>query len=270
MIITCDIHHQSLGTGNQLHSNKSELDCAYDFFKYCEEMNFRMTFFFSGLAIRDDWNEKLEEITSSKLVEIGGHNWDCFSPEIVHRVCNKLFGSYNGTIDMQIKDCEKTIDIIRQKTGRDITSWRNHMYMHGPHTEKVLRNCGIKVCSDGVMRDSSGFIRKGKLLDLPINVLPDHEHLYHAERTKEWVEKWKSRYNWSDDFGSDSYEIEEWGMFYKRSYFEKYSQGHLPVSIIHPITMYLADNFKTIKKLLKDIVKDETYTVDEARIIYEK
>ena len=78
------------------------------------------------------------------------------------------------------------------------------MYMHGPGTEEVLASCGIRVCSDGVRAVSRGpEWHEGGLFNLPINVIPDHEHLYHAERTRDWVAAWQRRYKFADDFGYD-------------------------------------------------------------------
>jgi hypothetical protein len=270
MIITCDIHHQSLNTGNQQHSTKTELECAYDFFKICEKFNIKQTYFFSGLAMRDDWNEQMEEICNSKLVEIGGHNWNCFSPELLHRLYKKVFKSYNGPSLVERKDCEKTQEIIYQRTGRLITSWRNHMYMNGPNTEKILSSCGIKVYSDGVSKKSNGFQERPGILHLPINLLSDHEHLYHAERTEEWVKSWIKRYKWKDDFGSDSYYMKVWKRKYLESYKDCLSRGALPVSIIHPITMSLSDNYNFINNFIEYISKNQTLTIDEARLNYEK
>ena len=264
MILSCDIHHQSLGTENQKYSDRSELECAYDFFKMCEERKIKSTFFFSGLAFKEDWNEKFEEICSSDLVEIGGHNWDCFSNTLIHRLFNKVIGSYNGTISMQKRDCERTKEMCLLRTGREIETWRNHMYMHGPNTNQALGESGIIVCSDGVDRHSQGFSYDGSIYSLPINTIPDHEHLYHAERTEEWVENWIKRYNWQDDFRSQSYYIKEWTEIYLKNLSRMQVDKRLPVSIIHPITMYLADKYKSIETILDVIQKSKTVSILEA------
>ena len=90
---------------------------------------------------------------------------------------------------------------------------------------------------------------------LPINVIPDHEHLIHAERTKEWIEEWVKRYNWSDDFGSESYPIEVWRNILIAQVHENEKNGILSNIIIHPITMYLCDNFESLRIIL-DSLKD--------------
>ena len=110
-----------------------------------------------------------------------GHTYYCFTPELWHRVWNKLIGSYNGPAWYQRWDIAKTARIVREHCGVDIASWRNHMYMHGPYTEECLKACNVRICSDGVKKDSAGPERHPSgVFNLPLNVMPDHEHLYHA------------------------------------------------------------------------------------------
>jgi hypothetical protein len=95
-------------------------------------------------------------------------------------------------------------------------------------------------------------------VSLPINVMPDHEHLYHAERTPEWVEQWVRRYNWSDDYGPDSYCIEEWTERVLDELREHEQSGVLSVVIIHPITLYLADRLASFERILDFISSCDT------------
>jgi hypothetical protein len=254
--LTCDIHHQSLGTGNQKYSDRTEMDCANDFLKLLEKYKLKATYFMSGLCFKEDWGSALEEIVNSSRVELGGHNMDCFKNEFYHRVCNKLFNSYNGHKAFQKRDCELTKEIIHKHTGREIDLWRNHMYMHGKHTDDVLEDCGIRICSDGVVKgDLEPNIRNKDYVNLPINIIPDHEHIYHAERTVSEVEKWVKRYSWSDDFGPESYSIEDWGTILTDQVLDKHNQGKDCLIIIHPITMYLADGYKFVESFL-NIIKE--------------
>lgn len=254
--LTCDIHHQSLGTGNQHYSDRSEMDCAGDFLHLLEKYNLDATYFISGLCFKEDWGTSLEKIVASEKIEIGGHNLDCFKNEFYHRVCNKLFDSYNGHKIYQKRDCELTKEVIHKYTGHDTQLWRNHMYMHGKNTDEILRRCGIRICSDGVVKGRLKANRsKGEYINLPINIIPDHEHIYHAERTVAAVEKWIKRYKWSDDFGEKSYSIENWGELLLNQVLEKERNEEDSLLIIHPITMYLADGYKFVEKLLSKIQK---------------
>ncbi|MFT5662457.1 MAG: hypothetical protein ACI9TV_003114 [Sulfurimonas sp.] len=256
--LTADLHHMSLKTGNQMHSDKTEMSLAGEFVKMMESRNIRGSFFITGKSFVEEWDE-VEPIVKSPNVEIGGHNYEAFKPELLHRIWNKFTKNYNGPYAYQYYDTKKTIDIIYAKTGKRINIWRNHMYMHGINTESVLQRLGINICSDGVMKNNHNLKKDiSGIYNLPINIIPDHEHIIHAERTPEWIQQWQKRYNWSDDFGSDSYYVDEWAELVLHQLKENEKQGKLSVMIIHPITMYLADNFTSVKKILDYIQTKET------------
>ena len=155
-------------------------------------------------------------------------------------------------------DTQKTINAIKKKTGKTISLWRNHMYMHGQYTDEVLPKCGITICSDGVVKDSNGYtLYSPGYYHFPINIIPDHEHLIHAERTPEWISWWQKRYNWSDDFGHESYEIEDWTEIVLSQLKDNEKNGIISNMIIHPITMYLCDRFKSLERILDYIAECE-------------
>ena len=262
--LTGDLHHMSLGTGNQKHSDMTEIQVAQRYLALLEDAGVKVTFFVSGRAFVEEW-EDLRPIVNHRLVEIGGHNWSCLTPTLWHRLSKRLLGSYNGPAWYQRWDAERTIGIILQRTGRRIRAWRNHMYMHGPHTERVLGACGLDVCSDGVRKGSMGPEKHpAGIYNFPLNVIPDHEHLYHAERTREWVARWQRRYRWSDDFGPESYEIDEWAKIVLAGLEENEQRGAISNMIIHPITMYLCDNFAGFQPILEFLAQHETVHVSEA------
>lgn len=262
--LTGDLHHMSLNTGNQQHCDITEIQVARRFLDMLTEANVKVTFFVSGRSFAEEWDD-LEPICANPLVEIGGHNYSCFTPELWHRISKKVFSSYNGPRWYQRKDITKTVTVIERYTEKRITAWRNHMYMHGPYTEACLRDCGILICSDGVKRYSNGPERHPTgVLNLPLNVMPDHEHLYHAERTPEWVDWWVKRYNWSDDYGAESYHIEEWTDRVLDELREHERNGILSNMIIHPITMYLCDRLKSFERILEYLSSCETEHITAA------
>ena len=256
--LTADLHHMGLKTGNQMHSDKTEMSLAGEFVKMMESRDIKGSFFITGRSFNEEWDE-VKPIVESPNIEIGGHNYEAFKPELLHRIWNKLTNNYNGPYAYQYYDTKKTIDTIYAKTGKRINIWRNHMYMHGPNTEKVLSSLGIEVCSDGVKKDNFSLQDDVTgIYNLPINIIPDHEHIIHAERTPEWIEQWQKRYNWSDDFGPDSYYIDRWAKLVIEQLKENETNGKLSVMIIHPITMYLADGFKAVQTILDYIQTRET------------
>lgn len=261
--LTADLHHSSLNTGNQQHCDRTELQVAGQFARMIEEANVKATFFISGKCFHEEW-EDVRPIVENPMAEVGGHNWDCFEPELWHRICKKALGSYNGPAWYQKRDVDRTRRIIREKTGRDAVVWRNHMYMHGRFTDTVLAQSGVRICSDGVRRDATGpELLPSGLYNFPINIIPDHEHLYHAERTPEWVEWWVQRYNWSDDFGSASYHIEEWTEIVLDGLRANEERGVISNMIIHPITMDLCDGFRSFERILDYLSRRETVHLTE-------
>ena len=263
--LTGDLHHRSLDTGSQRQCDLTEIQIARRYLAMLEEARVKVTFFISGKAFDEEW-DNLKPICDHPLVEVGGHTYYCFEPSLWHRAWKKINGSYNGPAWYQRWDVLKTMRIIEARCGQRIVSWRNHMYMHGPFTESVLASCGLEICSDGVSRHSSGPApHPSGVFNFPLNVMPDHEHLYHAERTPEWVARWVRRYNWSDDYGSDSYYIEEWTERVLAELNDHEEGGLLSNMIVHPIVMHLCDRFKSFERLLAYISTRETIHVRDAR-----
>ena len=261
--LTGDLHHASLCTGNQKHADRSEIRIAADFTGLLEAADVRATFFVSGKSFLEE-RADLESIVESRRIEIGGPNWSCFQPQLLHRIWNKVGGSYNGPEWFQRRDARKTSDFIYECTGRRIRAWRNHQYMHSPHTERALASVGIELCSDGVARHGRGPVHHpAGILNFPLNVIPDHEHIYHAERTPEWVEAWVKRYDWSDDFGSDSYDIDTWVDMVLEQLQRREAAGVISNLIIHPITMYLADGFDGFRRILDYLATRRTVFMSE-------
>lgn len=256
--VTGDLHHAALRTGNQQHSDVPEIVTAQRWLDILRESKTKVTYFVSGQAFDDEWPD-LRPLCDDELVELGGHTYSCFTPALFHRASKKLCGSYNGPRWFQRRDVEKTIAAIRRRTGRTIRVWRNHMYMHGPYTYDVLRECGIEVCSDVVSATATGPVwARAGLIELPINVIPDHEHLYHAERTPEWVATWQRRYGFRDAFGSESYKVDQWAALVLAQIEENEARGALSTILLHPITMHLCDRFASARKILDRVRVSET------------
>lgn len=261
--LTGDLHHASLRTGNQRHADDSEIRIAGRYLRMLEEARVNVTFFVSGRAMVEEWSD-LRPIAESPRVELGGHNFSCFDPALPHRVWKKLVGSYNGPRFVQRRDCLRTIEAVRRRTGRTIRAWRNHMYMHGPGTEEALASCGIELCSDGTSAVATGPERHpAGIWSCPLNVMPDHEHLLHAERTPAWVAAWVARYSWSDAFGSESYPVEEWTEIVLDQLRAHAARGAVASLIVHPITLYLCDRFRSFQKILDLLAASRTLLASE-------
>ena len=88
-----DLHHMSLNTGNQQHSNMTELQVARRYLDMLNAANVKVTYFISGKCFIEEWDEHLQYIADHPLVEVAGHNFSCFTPEWWHRisVCGSSF-----------------------------------------------------------------------------------------------------------------------------------------------------------------------------------
>jgi len=260
--LTVDLHHSSLQTGNQRACDITEIQVARKFLELLEEKNVPATFFITGRCFEQEWHD-LRPICEHPLISVQGHGYHCFEPPLFYRAWKKLTGNYNGPSFWERRDIRRTINIIESYTGTTPTCWRNHMYMHGPNTSRLLSEQGIRLVSDGVTRAThQPEINSDGLWNFPINIIPDHEHLYHAERTPEWVAWWVNRYKWSDDFGPHSYYIEDWTDIAIQCLDANEKRKAVSNLIIHPITMYLCDGFVGFRRLLDHIAKRSTTTLD--------
>lgn len=267
--LTGDIHHSSLKTGNQEACDITEIQVTQRYVELLKAANVKATFFITGRSFAEEWKD-LQPVCSTPLISIQGHGYTCFTPALLHRAWKKLTGNYNGPSWVQERDIRKTMAIIKEKTGREVTCWRNHMYMHGDNTSKILASCGIRWCSDQVCQPlARPYIEPSGLIQVPINIIPDHEHLYHAERTPEWVAWWIKRYRWSDVYGPASYSIGDWTELVLAGLKENARQGVTSTLIIHPITMYLCDRFKSFEKILDYIAQHPTIHMDQIHPLQE-
>lgn len=262
--LSCDIHHASLNLPYNPYCEKSELQVTRELLKLLEKHNVKATMFITGKCFTEEW-EDVKPICDHPLVEIGGHNYFCFQPALLHRIWNKAFKNYNGPRPYQSYDVKKTIDIIYKKSGRGVTSWRNHMYVHGPNTDDILSKRGITICSDEVKAAGAGPVLNDGIYNFPINIIPDYDHLYHAHRTEKWVKWWVDMYKHVDDFGTESYYIDQWAEIAMKQLKEKESGNITANVLIHPMSQYICDKFKCLEEILEYIGSKENCLYNEVQ-----
>jgi peptidoglycan/xylan/chitin deacetylase (PgdA/CDA1 family) len=248
--LTLDIHHASLGLPYNPYSDISELRVTQLVLKMLEKHGVKATVFVTGKCFTEEWDE-LRPICKHPLVEIGGHNYFCFKPEFFHEFWQKVFNNPNGPWPFQLFDVKKTIDIILEKTGYRIVSWRNHTLAHGPNTERVLSLFGLRICADEVRASGAGPERhETGIYNFPINTMPDYDHVYHAHRSEERVKASSARYGWSDDFGSDSYHVDQWTNIVLEQIRKKLEINAAANVLVHPMTQYIADKMASFERLI--------------------
>jgi hypothetical protein len=104
------------------------------------------------------------------------------------------------------------------------------------------------------------------LISLPINVLPDHEHLYHGEK--------KYRKGVKESFGQYSkgifYFIDKWFEIIKGEIESIEKENGFATILAHPSCMEISDEMETFDKLCSFLSQYKTAFVREAIISNEQ
>ena len=253
--LTGDVHHMSLQINDQrsLTAGASEIAIARHYAELLERYGVKATLYVCGRCFVEEWDD-LEPAATHPLVEVGGHMFSARFPRECFDALGKATGLWNGPRWYQDWDIGMNVTTVRERTGIDLVSWRNHSYMVDPNTHELLAAHGIRLVSDVTEKNNLWPKRiEHGLINHPLNCIPDHDHLYHAHRTPEYVEQVNARGYGADEFGAVSYSIEEWGKLVLEQARAIDDQGGIATILAHPLCMYLADGFKTLETLLQFI-----------------
>ena len=266
--LTGDIHHNSLKTNEQKfikEFDNSEVKIACKYVEIIEKYDLKSTLYITGKCFKEELDD-LKPIIESNALEIGGHTYNGIPlrrvAQLGYRFSGRVPPSHKanyGSGKTQRIDIKKTIGIIEKNTGKEVLSWRSHGYVHDDLTYVQLYLNGVRNISDDIRKDIfKPYITVGGLFCHPINVLPDHDHLYHAHRNEIFVNKAKKAQYGFDEFGGDSYTICEWGEVVMQQVKMILKKGGVATILMHPICMYLADDFKTAEKIMKFLSRYKT------------
>ena len=135
---------------------------------------------------------------------------------------------------------------FRERLGLDVVEVAGDDQEVERPTELPLRERGTTVGPDARVT------RRAGLTVVPINTPPDHEHIYHAFRTPEFV----SDDDFEGPFGSESVPPDEW-LEWVRDSIERRREDDQPATVLaHPACMRLADNFEAFAKLCETVGDD--------------
>ena len=271
--LTGDIHHLSLRINEQafLPEGDSEVGVAVRYLRLLEELGVKATFYVTGRTLEEEW-ERFRPIADSPLVEIGGHTygglprsrWSVLRARVTGRPTLSHAQSH-GSPRRQLADAARMVEAVRRRTGRQILSWRSHGLVRDRHTEPILVHCGLRSISDELAWDKLLPERTpAGLVSLPLNVIMDHDHIYHAHRTPEYVERQKARWTFAQDPTRESYRIEEWGEMVVRQVSAIEARGGLATVLMHPLCMFVADGFRTARRLLEFFARSRCLWASEA------
>ncbi len=178
--VTGDIHQRSYRGTDTPFSPYSEVDLALKYGQIAQKYGLRITLFLTGRAALEEPNG-VQRLVAMPHCEIGGHTFAAFR-DPWSRIYKKVLGTPWGSVTHQSRDILRTIQCIQQVTGKRIATWRNHSYLNTPDTPNLLEQAGITWVSDEVNTAKvAGEQVRSCLYSLPINVLPDHEHLFHGK-----------------------------------------------------------------------------------------
>ena len=265
--LTGDIHHMSMHTSGQkyLQNGLTEVIAGLGYAKIAQKYDVKVTLFLTGKSILEE-TKIVKELSQFENVEIGGHTFSGNRPWWLYAICNKL-GMRNGPKVYQSWEIKKTVRLIKEVTGKDCVSWRNHAYREDKNTISLLEKVGIKCVSNQVSPDSLKPRKVGNtsVISVPTNVMPDHEHIYHGERTKELIATIDLSHQ---PFGATQYTVNEWFEVLKRQILDIVKKDGMATILAHPICMKVGDDFVTFERLVKFISKYKTILMNEiARII---
>jgi Polysaccharide deacetylase len=188
IFLTGDVHHMSLNAPDHDYSNITEVEAAVKYAKIAGKHGIKVTLFLTGKCFVEEPGS-VKELLKFDNVEIGGHTWNAFRFRPFHYISRMVLGSFYGPRFYQRWDIEKTLNVIEDRTGNKCRSWRGHAYHGDSITEELLAKKGVKVISNEVYPEAKIRVLNNGLISLPINTLPDHEHIYHGRKTREFVER---------------------------------------------------------------------------------
>jgi peptidoglycan/xylan/chitin deacetylase (PgdA/CDA1 family) len=247
--LTGDVHHQSLGTADQRVLDPSEPDTALRYAKIVERYGLQTTLFVTGRTADED-RKTVRRLGAFDCVEIGGHNYGAFTIPGIPR-SELLFKGYRRLFDtncpkwVQRRGIRKTRARLEAVVGEDVVSWRDHGFNYDRHTHNLLAAEGVQYVSDKRTPDREQpyavSTASGQLLELPVNVPPDHDHIRHG--TVDPPD------GWSDPFSGDVYAGEEWLNRVLRRVEEIDRAGGVATVLAHPACMALVEDFDVFERL---------------------
>jgi len=260
--LTSDIHHHSLKYEEKKYMSDTSLRLGLKYAKIAKDYGLKVSFFITGITFEEEGSD-VQELLKKENIEIGGHTFSALRFKGIAKIVQSLTRKPYNIGYYQKKDIVETIKTIKESTGKKIKIWRTHSYASDDNTLELLGKNGIKVISDERAKEKlcPYYLEKYGLYSLPINVIPDHPHLFHGKRTEGHVRnlKWKG-----DSFGKESYYAPEWLEIVKNQVRNIASKGGIATLAVHPQCMDVVDDFKTFKKLCQFLSNYKSIFTSEA------
>jgi len=261
--LTGDVHDMSLKTKDQSYLSGTEVDSAHRYLQIAEEHNVNITLFITGRCV-DEEPSKIREISRSDYTELGGHTYNCFRPAVLYKFSTKFLNLRNGPAFIQERDIRKTISIFETQLGHRPLSWRDHGYRHDRNTAGLLKKTGIRYFSDDVSPEHNTPYNLDNLCHVPINVLPDHDYVYHGSRMPG---TFNENNLLSRPFRSKGMSIDEWLRVVMKQVKMITSSGGQATILAHPACMEISDNFRTFNQLCAFLSEYESIRMKDSSCV---
>ncbi|HYX08698.1 MAG TPA: hypothetical protein VE912_18345 [Bacteroidales bacterium] len=254
IILTGDVHQMSLGSADQNYLKGTEVESAYKYTEIAEYYGVNVTLFFTGQSV-DLEPDLCRKIVKKQNIELGGHTYYAYTPEILYTIYRKLFGTRHGPYLIQNWEVKKTINAIQNNLNYRIRSWRDHSYVYDKNTPAILLRNGIRYFSDIVGPNyHKAWKEKGNIY-VPVNILPDHDYVFHGSQTK-------ANLNVNNLvqplFNKGGVSCEDWLINVKKSVKKIVNNNGVATILAHPACMEVCDDFKTFRKLCKYLQNYQT------------
>ncbi len=255
--LTGDVHHEYRGKKINRFMNEKEIHLTDKYCKICNKFSLKATIFMTGKCV-DQSPDNINKLMKYKNIEIGGHTNAAFEkfPLMLKYANLMIFKSKYGPGFYQKKDINTCVRKLSKFIGKDVVSWRTHGYQSNITTYKHLKNNGIKLISDRLLRWRLKPKKTLDLIDLPINVAVDRAYIIYPNK-KDINERIDGYYR------PGILTPEDWLELVKIQIKDIINKNGIATLLVHPETMKITNNFKIFEKLCKFISKYESVTCED-------
>lgn len=248
--VTGDVHHMSMGTRDQEHMDRTEVERALEYVEIAHSHDLPVTLFVTGRAAVEE-ADGVARLAATDGVEVGGHNYYAHGT-LAHKLFRGVTGSWHGPKLAQRWEIGRTLDAL-EGVGADVTAWRDHAYRRDGNTLDLLAEQEITHFSDDVGPDERVREEAGVTV-VPINTPPDHDHVFHAFRTPEFVDE----SDFEGPFGAEAFPVAEWCDWVLDHVATRVEEGEPATILAHPACLALADGLATFERLCEELAAYET------------
>ncbi len=255
--VTGDIHQTPHPYSlDQPHSDMTEAECGLVYARIAARFGVKVTLFVTGKTLKKEL-KPLKNTADLDNVELGGHGYDArASWRWLYKLATKTQGLKMGPRFFQARDIRKTVRLFQKKLGLTITSWRSHAYRYDRNTQPLLKENGIRFISDDVEPGKVNAEIVDDIYRVPINVVPDHDHMIHGHYSAEVL---LSQRLGLDKFPNDeAYTPSQWLEVVKEQVESITAQKGVAVILAHPICQEVGDRFNAFTELCTWLADKET------------